>query len=42
MLQRYKIFSEFDCKDIDSYNALIDKNLEYISYHPPVQMKKGK
>ena len=41
MLQRYKIFSEFDCKDIDSYNALIDKNLEYISYHPPVQNEEG-
>lgn len=41
MLQRYKIFSEFDCKDIDSYNALIDKNLEYISYHPPVENEEG-
>lgn len=25
MLQRYKIFSEYDCKDIDSYNSLIEK-----------------
>ena len=41
MLQRYKIFSEFDCKDIDSYNALIDKNLEYISYHPPFENEEG-
>lgn len=41
MLQRYKIFSEFDCKDIDSYNALIEKNLEYISCHPLVENEDG-
>lgn len=41
MLQRYKIFSEFDCKDIDSYNSLIDKNLDYISKNPPVENEEG-
>lgn len=41
MLQRYKIFSEFDCKDIDSYNSLIDKNLEYIENNPPVENEEG-
>ncbi len=30
MLNRYRIFSEFDCKGVDSYNQLIDKNLKYI------------
>ncbi len=30
MLQRYRIFSEYDCKGIDSYNELVDKNLAYI------------
>ena len=30
MLQRYRIFSEYDCKGIDSFNALVDKNLEFI------------
>ncbi len=41
MLQRYKIFSEYDCKDIDSYNALIEKNLDYISKNPPVPDEEG-
>ena len=41
MLNRYKIFSEFDCKDIDSYNALIEKNLRYIEDNPPVQNEQG-
>ncbi|MBQ8859804.1 MAG: DUF87 domain-containing protein [Ruminococcus sp.] len=31
MLNRYKLFSEYDCKDIGSYNKLIEKNLEYIA-----------
>ena len=31
MLSRYRIFSEYDCKGIDSYNELIDKNLAYIA-----------
>ena len=30
MLQRYRIFSEYDCKGIDSFNDLVDKNLAYI------------
>lgn len=41
MLQRYKIFSEFDCKDIDSYNLLIEKNLRYIENNPPVENEEG-
>ncbi len=41
MLNRYKIFSEFDCKDIDSYNSLIEKNLRYIDTHPPVHNDEG-
>ncbi len=41
MLQRYKIFSEFDCKDIDSYNALVEKNIEYIKNNPPVENDEG-
>lgn len=41
MLQRYKIFSEYDCKDIDSYNNLIKKNLNYISMHPPIEDEDG-
>ncbi|MEE1219047.1 MAG: DNA translocase FtsK [Ruminococcus sp.] len=41
MLTRYKIFSEYDCKDIDSYNSLIEKNLEYISQNPPVENEEG-
>ena len=41
MLQRYKIFSEFDCKEIDSYNALVEKNLEYIKNNPPVENEDG-
>ena len=31
MLSRYRIFAEYDCKGIDSYNELIDKNLAYIA-----------
>lgn len=30
MLQRYRIFAEYDCKGIDSFNELVDKNLAYI------------
>lgn len=41
MLQRYKIFSEYDCKDIDSYNILVKKNLDYISKNPPVENENG-
>ncbi len=41
MLNRYKIFSEYDCKDIDSYNALIERNLRYIKNNPPVENEEG-
>ena len=41
MLNRYKIFSEYDCKDIDSYNSLIQKNLRYIDNHPPQENEEG-
>ncbi len=41
MLQRYKIFSEYDCKDIDSYNSLIEKNQAYMENNPPVEDENG-
>ncbi len=41
MEQRYKILSEYGCKDIGSYNILIDKNLKYIKEHPPVENEEG-
>lgn len=41
MLQRYKIFSEYDCKDIDSYNNLIAKNMVYMENNPPVEDENG-
>lgn len=41
MLQRYKIFSEYDCKDIDSYNSLIEKNMNYMEKNPPVVNEAG-
>lgn len=41
MLQRYKIFSEYDCKDIDSYNSLIEKNMNYMEKNPPVVNEEG-
>ena len=41
MLNRYKIFSEYDCKDIDSYNQLIERNLRYIEENPPVENEEG-
>lgn len=41
MLQRYKIFSEYDCKDIDSYNSLIERNLEYIENNEPIEDENG-
>lgn len=41
MLQRYKIFSEYDCKDIDSYNSLIKKNMNYMEKNPPVVNEEG-
>lgn len=30
MLQRYKVFSEFECKDIYSFNKLVDANLKFM------------
>ena len=30
MLQRYKLFSEYDCKDINSFNDLVESNLKFI------------
>ncbi|MBR3972199.1 MAG: DNA translocase FtsK, partial [Ruminococcus sp.] len=30
MMQRYKMFSEYDCKDITSFNNLVESNLQYI------------
>lgn len=33
MLNRYKMFSDYDCKGIESYNELIEKNLQYIADH---------
>ena len=41
MLQRYKIFSEYDCKDIDSYNSLVEKNMNYMEKNPPVVNEEG-
>ena len=41
MLQRYKIFSEYDCKDIDSYNSLIEKNMAYMQEHPSFVNEEG-
>lgn len=41
MLQRYKIFSEYDCKDIDSYNSLIEKNIDYMANNKPVEDENG-
>ncbi len=41
MLQRYKIFSEYDCKNIDAYNELIEDNLRYISENPPEENEEG-
>ena len=30
MLQRYKVFSEFECKDIYSFNKLVDANIKFM------------
>ena len=35
MLQRYKMFSEYDCKDINSFNDLIESNLKFIAEQTP-------
>ncbi len=41
MLQRYTLFSEYDCKDIGSYNKLIEKNLKYIEETPTAINEEG-
>lgn len=41
MEQRYKILSEYYCKNIDAYNELIDENLKYIAENPPVENEDG-
>ncbi len=30
MMQRYRLFSEYDCKEIHSYNRLVEANLKFI------------
>ena len=37
MLQRYKLFSEYDCKDINSFNDLIESNLKFIAEQTPAE-----
>ena len=37
MEQRYKILSEYYCKNIDAYNELIEENLKYMAENPPVE-----
>lgn len=37
MMQRYKLFSEYDCKDILSFNSLVESNLSYIEENKNVQ-----
>ncbi len=41
MQDRYKLFAEFDCKDIESYNKLIDSNIEYMKENPPYEDEEG-
>ena len=41
MEQRYKILSEYYCKNIDAYNELIDENLKYMAENPPVENVDG-
>lgn len=41
MEQRYKILSEYYCKNIDAYNELIEENLKYIAENPPVENEDG-
>ena len=37
MMQRYKLFSEYDCKDILSFNSLVESNLSYIEENKNAQ-----
>lgn len=41
MLQRYKIFSEYDCKNIDAYNDLVSENIRYMADNPPYEDENG-
>lgn len=41
MEQRYKILSEYYCKNIDAYNELIEENLKYMAENPPVENEDG-
>lgn len=41
MEQRYKILSEYYCKNIDACNELIDENLKYMAENPPVENEDG-
>ena len=41
MEQRYKILSEYYCKNIDAYNELIEENLKYMAENPPVENEEG-
>lgn len=41
MQDRYKRFAEFDCKDIEGYNKLIESNLEYMADNPPYEDENG-
>ncbi len=41
MQDRYKLFAEFDCKDIESYNRLIESNIEYMKENPPYENEDG-
>lgn len=41
MEKRYSLFAEYECKEIDSYNKLIESNLEYIKDNPPEENEDG-
>lgn len=41
MEQRYKILSEYYCKNTDAYNELIDENLKYMAENPPIENEDG-
>lgn len=41
MEQRYKILSEYYCKNIDAYNELIEENLKYMAENSPVENEDG-
>ena len=41
MEQRYKILSEYYCKNIDAYNELIEENLKYMAENPLVENEDG-